>query len=482
MSTVHEIARGGKLIDGPSGVTVPLDQRADRVAALLTARGFGPGDVLAIWAPNIAPWAGVALGALRCGGCVTGLHPLTPPAEAARLLAGASIVVTTPELTASARAIAAGAMDVIEIGPGLLACEPVPLAPVDPDSAALRMWSSGTTGLPHPITLRHRHVVAAARQAGEALGLTPRDVMLAVAPFFHVMGFVISLVAPLSAGATVVAAPRFELAAIERHRVTVLAVPPPIMARLANDPAVDEYDLSSLELIVSGGAPLGAELQAAVAARFPHARVGQGYGLTETTATICGPTRAAGTVPGSVGRPMTGTEIKLVDGELWARGPQVVTDDWLATGDLARVDADGNVFIVDRIKELIKVNAFQVAPAELEALLTTHPAISDAAVVGRPEERRGEAPVAFVVGDAEPDEVRAWVAERVAPYKRLAAVHIVDALPRTPSGKLLRRNLKGSDPFNCGDEQRQLVVGKRARVEQESPVLDPAEHGRVAGA
>jgi acyl-CoA synthetase (AMP-forming)/AMP-acid ligase II len=332
---------------------------------------------------------------------------------------------------------------VLEIGPGLLAYDPVRLAPVDPDAAALRMYSSGTTGLPHPVTLRHRHVVAGARQAGRALGLGPDDVMLAVAPFFHVMGFVVSLVAPLAAGATVVAAPRFDLATIERHRVTVLAVPPPIMALLAHDPAVDEHDLSSLELIVSGGAPLGAALQSAVAARFPRARVGQGYGLTETAATICGPTREAGTVPGSVGRPMVDTEIKLVDGELWARGPQVVTDDWLPTGDLARIDADGNVFIVDRIKDLIKVNAFQVAPAELEALLLTHPHVADAAVVGVRDERTGEAPVAFVVprGPLDPDALRAWMAERVVPYKRPAEIHVVDELPRTPAGKLLRRTL-----------------------------------------
>jgi len=245
--------------------------------------------------------------------------------------------------------------------------------------------------------------------------------------------------------------PRFDfegaLALIERHRVTVIAVPPPVMMALARDPAVARYDLSSLELIVSGGAPLGAALQEEVAARFPAARVGQGYGLTESAATICGPERATGTVPGSVGRPMDGTEVRIVDGELWARGPQIPGEEWLRTGDVARRDDDGNVFIVDRLKDLIKVNAFQVAPAELEALLTTHPAIADAAVIGRADERTGEAPVAFVVarGPLDADDVRAWLAERVAPYKRLAAVHVVDDLPRTPSGKLLRRALVDRD-------------------------------------
>jgi acyl-CoA synthetase (AMP-forming)/AMP-acid ligase II len=143
---------------------------------------------------------------------------------------------------------------------------------------------------------------------------------------------------------------------------------------------------------------------------------------------------------------MLDTEIKLVDGELWVRGPQVVTGDWLATGDLARIDDDGNVFIVDRIKDLIKVNAFAVAPAELEALLLTHPLVADAAVTGRPDPRTGEVPVAFVVGTADPDALRAWVAERVAPHKRLAAVTLVESIPRTPSGKVIRRALAAPPP------------------------------------
>jgi len=457
--TVPELVLGAHptLVDGPSGEGVPLAPRVERVAALLQSRGFGAGDVLALWAPNIPPWVGVALGAMRAGGAVTGIHPAASRREVSAQLAGsgASVVVTPPPRVEAARA--AGAREVIAIGPELLAVEPSGEPPrVNPARAALLLYSSGTTGLPHAVRLSHRNVVAAARQAGLALGLRPRDVVLAVAPFLHVMGFVITLIAPLAAGATVVTLPRFglesALEAIERHRVTVLAVPPPVMSALAHDPAVERHDLSSLELIVSGGAPLGAALQEAVAARFPRARVGQGYGLTETAATICGPSRDAGTVPGSVGRPMAGTEVRIVDpetgadapgGELWVRGPQVVSDGWLRTGDLAHVDAQGNVFVVDRLKDLIKVNAFQVAPAELEALLTTHPHVADAAVIGRPDPRTGEAPVAVVVprGPLDPDELAAWLAERVAPYKRLAAVHVADELPRTPAGKLLRRAL-----------------------------------------
>jgi acyl-CoA synthetase (AMP-forming)/AMP-acid ligase II len=243
---------------------------------------------------------------------------------------------------------------------------------------------------------------------------------------------------------------------------------------------VDTYDLSSVELIVSGGAPLGAQVHAAVAERFPHAAVGQGYGLTETAVGIAGPDRATGTVAGSVGKLIAGTELRIVDpesgrdvpategeaagpGELWARGPQVMAgyldepeataatltaEGWLRTGDLGRIDAGGNVFVVDRLKELIKVNALQVAPAELEALLLTHPYVADAAVIPRPDERAGQLPVAVVVprnGELDEDDLIAWVADRVAPHKRIRGVRVTEAIPRTPAGKILRRRLVEED-------------------------------------
>jgi acyl-CoA synthetase (AMP-forming)/AMP-acid ligase II len=321
--------------------------------------------------------------------------------------------------------------------------------------------------------LTHANLTAAVRQLGAGLGLTPRDRFLAVAPFAHVMGFVVSLCTPLAVGATVIALPRFELPAlleaIQRHRVTVVAVPPLVLAALARDPAVGRHDLSSVELIVSGGAPVRPDLQAEAARRFPAAVVGQGYGLTETTAVVPVPDRA-GMVPGSVGRLAPGTEMRLVDpaaggdsrpgepGEVWVRGPQVMagylgrpeataemldSGGWLRTGDLGRVDAGGHLFIVDRLKELIKVNAIQVAPAELEALLAGHPQVADAAVIPRPDEQAGEVPVAHVVarGTLDSGQLISWVAERVAPYKRIRAVRLVSQIPRTPSGKILRRAL-----------------------------------------
>jgi acyl-CoA synthetase (AMP-forming)/AMP-acid ligase II len=325
--------------------------------------------------------------------------------------------------------------------------------------------------------LTHANLVTMLRQLNRGLGVTRRDTLLAVPPFF-VMGFMATLALPLASGATVVTVPRFDLgrflALVQRHRVTVLVVPPPVMAALAGHPMVDAHDLSSVELIVSGGAPLGADLQRAVAARVPGAAVGQGWGMTETAIGATMPERRSGTAPGSVGRVMPNTELRVVDprtgrdlgagepGELWVRGPQVMAgylnnpaataemldaDGWLRTGDLGRVDDDGNVFIVDRLKELIKVSAHQVAPAELEALLLGHPAVADAAVIPRPDAAHGEVPVAVVVprGEVDGEQLMAWVAARVAPHKRLRAVRFAEAVPRTPSGKLLRRVLVDQD-------------------------------------
>jgi acyl-CoA synthetase (AMP-forming)/AMP-acid ligase II len=478
------------LIDGSTGHTVTyatLASRVERVAAGLTTRGFGVGDVLALWAPNLPQWSGVALGAMAVGGMVTGANPAYTERELSQQLtdSGAQVLVTIPPLVPAALSAAAssGVREVIVLGEAEGATPILELigekadAPdvePDPDAVALLPYSSGTTGLPKGVMLTHSNLVASVRQLRRMLRVTERDTTLAVVPFFHIMGFMVNLGLPLASGAAVVTMPRFDLeqfhTLIQRHRATFLAVPPPIMAALAHHPMVDDYDLSSLELIISGGAPLGGDLQRAVAARIPNAAVGQGWGMTETTVGATGPDRELGTVPGSDGRVMPSTELRVVDpqtgrdlgaderGELWVRGPQVMlgylnrpdatadtvgSDGWLRTGDLGYVDQDGNVFIVDRLKELIKVSAYQVAPAELEALLVTHPAVADAAVISRPDTSHGEIPVAVVVcrGEVDDEDLMAWVAERVAPHKRIRAVRFVDAIPMTPSGKVLRRIL-----------------------------------------
>jgi acyl-CoA synthetase (AMP-forming)/AMP-acid ligase II len=440
-----------KLIDGDTGQAVPLDARVEHIAGALAARGFAPGDVLALWAPNIPAWAGVAFGAMAAGGAVTGIHPAATDREVAAQLesSGASVLVTVPSL-------AGRAPGALVIGPELLEAPTAPVPPAPgPDTVALLPFSSGTTGLPKGVRLTHRNLNAAIRQIELALGLTDRDVVLAVPPFCHVMGFVVTLAAPLAAGATVVTLPRWDEAAIDRYGVTVLAVPPPLMAALARSP----HDHPSLELIVSGGAPLAPAVQEAVAARFPHPAVAQGYGMTETAVAISGPDRRRPTPLGSVGTPGAGTEIRLVAGELWVRGPQVMTgylnnesatkatidaDGWLHTGDIAEVDEDGYFTIVDRLKELIKYKGFQVPPAELEAILITHPAVADCAVIGVPDEEAGELPKAFVVcaGEVSDDEIMDYVADKVSPQKKIRLIERIEEIPKSASGKILRRQLK----------------------------------------
>jgi len=415
---------------------VDADTSAHETA--LAARGFGAGDVLALQAPNSHEWIATAFAALRLGGAVTGVSGLATPQEIERQLSdsGAALFAARGELNRAPRPAKA------------------------PEGVALLPYSSGTSGLPKGVMISHASLVTAVRQVSAGLRLGPGDVVLALAPFSHVMGFVITLGSALLAGARLVPVARFDprdfIDLLARERVSVVIVPPPVMPLLARSPR----DLPDAELIVCGGAPLGAELQQAVADRFPHAAVGQGWGLTETTANGTMPDRERGTAPGSCGRLMPNTELRVLDsGELLLRGPQVMdgylnrpdataelidADGWVHTGDAGRVDDEGNVFIVDRLKELIKVNALQVAPAELEAVLAVHPAVAECAVIPRPDERCGEVPVAVVVPRAQvdADELLSWVAARVAPHKRLRAVRFTDAIPRTPAGKILRRLLR----------------------------------------
>jgi acyl-CoA synthetase (AMP-forming)/AMP-acid ligase II len=476
-ATARAMGDHAGLIDGSSGAAIAYAQlaaRVDRTAAGLAARGVRPGDVLALWAPNSPEWAIAALGAMAAGATVTGVSPVCAERELAGQLmdCDASVLVAAPELMDAARradvrrAVALGDIEGEDAAPAV-ALEPA-------RAVALLPYSSGTTGLPKGVMLTHANVVAGVGQACAALKLGPRDTVVAVAPFAHVMGFVITMASALASGATLVTLAQFAfepyLELVERHRATVLIGPPPVMAALAGHPAVDDRDLSSVELVVAGGAPVPAEIARAVGERLPGAVVRLGYGLTETAATATAPDRELAVTSGSVGRAMPSTELRVVDpatgadlgpdepGELWVRGPQTMAgylhrpdataamidaDGWLRTGDLVVIDEEGQVFVVDRLKELIKVNAFQVAPAELEAVLAAHPAVADAAVVGRPDATSGEVPVAAVVArDAlEAEDLMAWVAARVAPRKRIRTMRFVDAIPRTPAGKILRRAL-----------------------------------------
>jgi acyl-CoA synthetase (AMP-forming)/AMP-acid ligase II len=246
---------------------------------------------------------------------------------------------------------------------------------------------------------------------------------------------------------------------MQDHRVDQALAAPPLVAAFARHPIVGRFDLSALTLLGSGGAPLDPELERAAAARLGCV-VASGLGITEAGPLVSCPAFSdpERVRAGTCGQLVPGTEAQVVDGELWIRSPSVFSgyrdnpeataatldaDGWLHTGDLAELDADGYVTITGRLKELIKVSGFQVAPAELEAVLTSHPAVADACVAGVPDERTGERPKAWVVvsGPCDTRELYAYVEERVAPYKKLIAIEPIDELPRTMTGKLLRRVL-----------------------------------------
>jgi acyl-CoA synthetase (AMP-forming)/AMP-acid ligase II len=322
--------------------------------------------------------------------------------------------------------------------------------------------------------LTHRNLVANLIQITEVYKEDTRenDVAVGILPFFHIYAMMVILNWILRNGSSIVILPRFDLeqflTALVKHRVTIAHLVPPIVLALAKHPMVDKFPLT-LRWVFSGAAPLGRDLSEACARRL-GCLVFQGYGLTETSpATHLSPPDHRNR-PGSIGFPVPNTECKVVDpatgealgpgkdGELWMRGPQVMkgylnqpgataaaidADGFFHSGDIGHADEDGYFYIVDRLKELIKYKGMQVAPAELEALLLTHPAVADAAVIPVPDEEAGEVPKAFVVKRAEvsEDELKAFVASKVAPYKKIRFVEIVEQIPKSPSGKILRRIL-----------------------------------------
>ncbi|MCL6671162.1 4-coumarate--CoA ligase family protein [Streptomyces panaciradicis] len=487
------------LIDGTDGTTLTyeqLDRFHRRIAAALTETGVRKGDVLALHSPNTIAFPTAFYAATRAGAAVTTVHPLATAEEFAKQLGDSAarwIVTVSPLLDTARRAaeLAGGVEEILvcDSAPGhrslidmLGSTAPEPVVDIDPaeDIAALP-YSSGTTGIPKGVMLTHRQIATNLAQLESAMPARPGDRILAVLPFFHIYGLTALMNAPLRLGATVVVLPRFELdtflAAIQNHRITGLYVAPPIVLALAKHPLVEQYDLSSLTHITSAAAPLDASLAEACSRRLGLPPVGQAYGMTELSpGTHVVPLDAMRDAPpGTVGKLIAGTEMRIVSlddpdkdlgvgepGEILIRGPQVMKgylghpdataamidpDGWLHTGDVGHVDADGWLFVVDRVKELIKYKGFQVAPAELEALLLTHPGIADAAVIGSYNDEHNEVPHAYVVrqptaAELSEGEVMMYVAERVAPYKRVRQVTFIDAVPRAASGKILRRELR----------------------------------------
>jgi acyl-CoA synthetase (AMP-forming)/AMP-acid ligase II len=479
-------------IDGSTGRVLTFGDWATAVkrgAHGLAARGFKKGDVFAIYSHNCPEYAVAFHAVALAGGIVTTINPTYTVEELQSQLLDcrARFLLTVPAFLAKAQEAGerAGIEEIFLLGqaPGVTPFSAllekdglVPDVKIDPreDLVALP-YSSGTTGLPKGVMLTHYNLVANMYQARAAFAsLSESDVIAGVLPFFHIYGLVVIMNEGMLIGATVVTMPRFELEpfleVLQKYAVTIAYVVPPIALALAKHPAVDKYDLSKLRIVFSGAAPLGEAVTHACRERL-KCIVSQGYGMTETSpATHTSPPEPERIKPGTVGPPIPNTECKIVDlltgrelgpgdlGEVCMRGPQIMKgylnrpeataamideDGWLHSGDIGFAEPDGTLHVVDRVKELIKYKGMQVAPAEIEAVLLSHPAVADAAVVPSPDEEAGEVPKAFLVlkGEATTEEIQAWVAERVAPHKRLRRVEIIGQIPKSLSGKILRRVL-----------------------------------------
>ncbi len=508
-SDLADAADRPAVIDGPSGTETTFRQLVGQISALaggLAQRGLRGGDVVAMLCPNIPAFVTVFHGILRAGGTVTTINSLYTAEEITGQLqdSNASYLFTIsaflPQADAAASAAGLTPRNVVvidgsdQVAPGrtslrdlLTSGAPPPTLDIDPGSQlAVLPYSSGTTGLPKGAMLTHRNLVANLAQCVPIMGVTGSDRIVAVLPFFHIYGMNVLMNGGLLHRAPVITMPRFDLPEFLRiiaaRRATFVFIAPPIAVLLAKHPIVASYDLSSIRMIISGAAPLGANLGHSVAARL-DCEVRQGYGMTEMSP-------VSHTIPmdrddidlGTVGITLPNMECKIVDpatgleiavpdtgtsapGELWCKGPNVMRgylgdpqataqvldgDGFLHTGDVATISAEGYLTIVDRVKELIKYKGYQVPPAELEALLLTHPSIADAAVIGVMDADGQEVPKAFIVTQpgavVSAEEVMAFVADHVAPHKKIRQVAFVDSIPKSAAGKILRKNLRASEP------------------------------------
>ncbi|RAL41428.1 hypothetical protein DM860_010222 [Cuscuta australis] len=491
------------LIDGPTGRVYTygeVELMSRKVGSGLRRQGIMQHDTVMILLPNSPEYVFTFLGASFIGAVSTMANPLFTAAEVVKQAkaAGAKLVVTLACYVHKLRDFAR------EHGAKVVCVEPeaqegcvsfselaeadereMPEAEIDPDDVVALPYSSGTTGLPKGVMLTHKGLVTSVAQQVDGpnpnLYFHNEDVILCVLPLFHIYSLNSVLLCGLRVGAAILIMPKFEIVPffelIEKYKVTIGPFVPPIVLAIAKSPYVGNYDLSSVRTVMSGAAPLGKELEDAVRAKFPNAKLGQGYGMTEAgpVLSMC---LAFAKEPfeiksGACGTVVRNAEMKILDpdtgasltrnrpGEICIRGDQIMKgylndieatertidkEGWLHTGDIGYIDDDDELFIVDRLKELIKYKGYQVAPAELEALLLNHPLISDAAVVSMKDEQSGEVPVAFVVRSygsvITEEEIKDFVSKQVIFYKRIKKVFFVDLVPKSPAGKILRKELR----------------------------------------
>ncbi len=488
-----------------------LDEASDRFAGWLVHRGLRPGDRVAIFLENCPQFAVAYYGALKAGAVDVCLNPMHKAIELAHELedSGARVLVTSDQGYAQIEPVrAASPLEVVVVTSYRDYLPPAPTLPVPPSfleppracpesddlttivrtapplatpvdralaDTALIQYTSGTTGAPKGAELTHGNVVINCELMRLWLGQTPEDRVFGVVPWFHITGMEVQLNMMAYVGSTLVALGRFDLdtvlRALQDYRCTVTTLIATINVAIVNHPGTPTYDLSSLRLCLSGGAPVPAEIARRWEAITGHKLV-EGYGLSETTApTHCNPPHRPHY--GTVGLPLPFTDVKIVSledgvtelpiggsGEIVVRGPMVfkgywrrpeatgdaLHDGWFSTGDIGRVDGEGYFTIEERKKDMIKASGYSVFPAEVEAIMCRHPAVAEVGVVGVPDPYRGEDVLAFVVlkpgAEVGEQELVEWSRKEMAVYKAPRRIRFVPALPKTGSGKILKRSLR----------------------------------------
>ncbi|KAL9445756.1 hypothetical protein AB3S75_013609 [Citrus x aurantiifolia] len=475
-----------------------LWRAVDSVSTCLSDMGIRKGHVILLLSPNSIFFPIVCLAVMSLGAIITTTNPLNTEQEIAKQIADSKPVLAftisqlVPKLAGSTLPIvllddekttSTEGIKTVTTLPQMMRKEPsgtLVRDRINQEDVATLLYSSGTTGASKGVVSSHRNLIAMVQTVLGRFKLEDGEqTFICTVPMFHIYGLAAFATGLLASGSTIVVLSKFDmhemLSSISKYRATYLPLVPPILVALISgaDQIRSKYDLSSLQSVLSGGAPLSREVIEGFVQKYPKVRILQGYGLTESTGIGASTDSLEESRKyGTAGMLSPSMEAKIVDpdsgkallvnqtGELWLKGPSIMkgyfsnpeattstldSEGWLRTGDLCYIDDDGFIFIVDRLKELIKYKGYQVPPAELEALLLTHPKISDAAVVPFPDKEAGQYPMAYVVREAGcrlwESEVMDFVARQVAPYKRVRRVAFVASIPKNPSGKILRKDL-----------------------------------------